>query len=300
MAVPSRPTGVSDNATAVFEEHRRYLFAIAYRMLGSASEAEDAVQDAYLRWEGAERAEVEDARAYLARTVTRLCIDQLRSARARREVYVGPWLPEPLVTEPDPAAEIEEADSLSMAFLVLLESLSPVERAAFLLHDVFGYEYEEVASVIDKSEVNARQIATRARKAIAARRPRFEPDRARRDEVVARFLAASGTGDMDALISVLAEDVTVWSDGGGKAPAARKPVTDRRRVARFLVNIVRKEPPDRDIVMATVNGQPGIVAYKDEAAMWVLVLEIADGAIHDVRIVANPDKLKKLGRGVDP
>ena len=291
MEAPAAPT--SDEQ---FQEQRSLLFGIAYRMLGSVMDAEDAVQEAYLRWRAADRTEVHSPRAYLTAVVTRWCIDQLRSARARREEYVGPWLPEPLVQGevPDVAERAELAESLSMAFLVLLESLSPVERAVFLLSDVFGYEYAEIARIVEKSESNCRQIARRARQHVRARRPRFDHASEQQRQLTAQFLQACATGDLSGLMATLAEDVTVWSDGGGKAHAALRPVHGAERVARLLLGILAKAPPHSVAAPVLVNGQVGTISYVDGHANAVMVLEIADGRIQNVRFVVNPDKLRRV------
>ena len=230
----------------VFDRNRPLLFSIAYRMTGSVMDAEDAVQEAYLRWQRASDDEVRSPSAYLSRVVTRLSINRLRSARVRREQYVGPWLPEPVlgeqVQEIGDQAELE--DSLSMAFLVLLESLTPVERAVFVLREVFDYEYAEIASLVGKSEANCRQISHRARQSVAARRPRFESSPQQEERLLEGFLRASLSGDMEALLALLSEDVILYSDGGGKTQAALKPIYGADRVARFLSGILKKAPPD--------------------------------------------------------
>jgi RNA polymerase sigma-70 factor, ECF subfamily len=293
----------------VFASLRPLLFSIAYRMLGSVSEAEDVLQETFLRYQRAlhDGATVESPKAYLSAVVTRLAIDELRSARARRETYVGQWLPEPLLTDAagsapdDPAAVAEQADALSMAFLLLLERLSPVERAVFLLHDVFGYGYDEVAPIVGKSEANCRQIALRARRHMEAEKPRFEASRRRRDELAARFFAATVEGDVDGLVQTLAADVVVYGDGGGKAPQWGRPIVGADRVARLFANMgrrmrelgVRVEPHE-------VNGQPGAtVLDRDGQLVNVLALDIVDGAIVTVRSVINPDKLGHIGPVAD-
>jgi len=291
---------------AAFEELRPQAFAIAYRMLGSVSEAEDVVQDAYLRLhaalEGGER--IESPRAYLATVVTRLGIDQLRSARARRETYVGEWLPEPLVTDPqqDPARHAEMADSLSMAFLVLLESLSPEQRAVFLLREVFDYPYDRIAEIVGKSEDNVRQLAVRARRHVDERRSRFEVSREERDELADRFFAAVGDGDLEALESLLAHDVELHGDGGGKAPALARPVYGRDRAARTLAAWARAAARFGGFKVRRVelNGQPGAMFLApDDKLISVLALDIAEGQVQAVRGIVNPDKLRHLGRPAD-
>ena len=287
---------------ALLEELRPAAFAIAYRMLGSVAEAEDVVQEALLRLHAAlERGErIESPRAYLATVATRLSIDVLRSARIRRETYVGEWLPEPLVTDPsdDPARQAEMSDSLSLAFLVLLESLSPEQRAAFLLHDVFGYGYGEVAEVVGKSEDNTRQLAARARKHIDEGRPRFEASREQRDELALRFFAATRDGDVDALESLLAKDVVLHGDGGGKAPALARAVHGARRVARTLSAWSRQGAriPGVGFRFVDVNGQPGLLSTDGAGnVINVMALDIADGQVQGIRSIVNPEKLAHLG-----
>jgi RNA polymerase sigma-70 factor (ECF subfamily) len=289
-----------------FAELRPLLFAIAYRMLSSVGEAEDVVQEAFLRYRRAldDGAAVESPKAYLSAVVTRLAIDELRSARARRETYSGQWLPEPLLTDEgagDPAALAERADSLSMAFLLLLERLTPAERAVFLLHDVFGYGYDEVSEIVGRSEANCRQIALRARRHVEAEKPRFEADRAQRDELVARFFAAAGDGDVDGLVGLLAQDVVVVGDGGGKAPQWGRPIVGADRVARLFANLARRMARlDATFEPREVNGQPGaIVRAADGRVVNVLTIEVAGGAIHAIRSVINPDKLHHIGPVAD-
>jgi RNA polymerase sigma-70 factor (TIGR02957 family) len=282
------------------------MFSIAYRMTGSVGDAEDIVQEAFLRLTRVLRdgASIASPKAYLATVTTRLAISYLRSARVRRESYVGAWLPEPLIAghEPDPAEQAEMSDSLSMAFLVLLESLSPAERAVFLLHEVFGYGYTEIAEITGKSEPNCRQILARARHRVDEGRagvkgPRFEASREQRDEVARRFFAAAAGGDMAGLLELLAPDVVMVGDGGGKAWAAARPFHGPERVARFMIGIVRRgqkmgvsgEP-------VWVNGQPGAVSYDAGGRVLnVFALDIADGMVQVIRSVVNPDKLHHLG-----
>jgi RNA polymerase sigma-70 factor, ECF subfamily len=277
-------------------ELRPLLFSIAYRMVGSVSEAEDLVQEAFLRHHRAVRAgeEIESPKAWLSAVTTRLAIDHLRSARVRREAYVGPWLPEPLLTDgsaPDPGDAAELSDSLSMAFLVLLERLSPVERAAFLLREVFGYPYDEIADVIDRGADNARQLVSRARRHIDEKRPRFDVSREVQEELTERFVEACREGDTDALVAMLAADVTVYADGGGKAQAARVPIHGAQKAATALAGFSRRGG-DLELVAVEVNGRPARVALdRSGAVVVVLSLDIADGLIQAVRIVANPDKL---------
>jgi RNA polymerase sigma-70 factor (ECF subfamily) len=289
-----------------FEDLRPLMFSIAYRMLSSVSDAEDVVQDAFLRYERALAGgdEIESPKAYLSAIVTRLAIDHLRSARVRRERYVGQWLPEPLLTDEgaeDPATHAEQADSLSMAFLLLLERLSPVERAVFLLHDVFGYGYDEIAPIVDKSEANCRQLAARARRHIEAEKPRFEASRRERDELAARFFAATSDGDLDGLVELLAADVVVYGDGGGKAPQWGRPIVGADHVGRLFVSLGRQMAElGVSIRPQQVNGQPGGVVLDSEGRVVnVISLEIVDGAVQTVRSVINPDKLQHVGPVAD-
>ena len=287
-----------ESRAAEFASARPFLFGIAYRMLGSVMDAEDLVQDAYLRWQEAPEADVRSPRAYLATMVTRLAINQLQSARNKRETYVGTWLPEPLLTggPPDPSAGVELEESVSMAFLVLLERLSPVERAVFLLHEVFDFDYAEIARIVDKTEANCRQLLARAKKRVGATGARFQadPDQARR--LVQRFTEATFAGDMDGLLAVLAEDITLWADGGGKVPgAALRPVRGARSVARFALGLMgRVVPATTTIRPAEINGQLGFIAYVSGRPLAALVFEIRDGRIHAIHAVGNPDKLQRL------
>ena len=265
-------------------------------MLGSVSEAEDVLQDAYLRWVGADRSDIDNPAAYLTTVVTRLCLDVLKSARVTREVYVGPWLPEPLVseTEPDPADAAVIADSLSMAFLVLLESLSPLERAAFLLREVFGYEYDEVASVLERDAAACRQLVSRARRQVDARRPRYAASRAEGERLTTEFLVACTTGDVEGLMQLLAGDVVLNSDGGGVVSAARRPVFGADDVARFMVGIGRNASSDLQVRLTLVNGDPGAVVSLHDTVVFVIALEVVDCHITAVNIVRNPEKLTHL------
>jgi len=293
---------MSEQREELLEELRPAAFAIAYRMLGSVAEAEDIVQEALLRLHRAlERGErIASPRAYLATVATRLALDELRSARARREHYVGEWLPEPIVTDPDedPAARAEMADSLSLAFLVVLERLSPDQRAALLLRDVFDYGYDEIAALIGTSEANARQLAARARRQVAQRRPRFAASREQRDELAQRFFAAAHQGDLGALEALLAHDVVLQGDGGGKAPALARSLHGRSRVARTLLAWARQGLRASGVVLdqVEVNGQPGAL-LRDGAGklIGVMALDIAGGQIQAVSAIVNPDKLRHIG-----
>lgn len=292
--------------TDAFTELRPLLFSIAYRMLSSVSEAEDIVQEGYLRYERAvsDGAEIASPKAYLSAIVTRLCIDQLRSAPKRRETYVGQWLPEPLLTDnsADPAAHAEQADSLSMAFLLVLERLNPVERAVFLLHDVFTYGYAEIASIVGKSEANCRQLAARARRHVTAEKPRFEASREQRDRLAKRFFAAFTDGDVDGLVGMLAEDVVVYGDGGGKAPQWMMPIAGVDKVARVFAAMSAeiREYSRVDVELHEVNGQPGaVMRTADGELINVFVLDVVDGKVQTIRSIINPDKLRHIGPVAD-
>jgi RNA polymerase sigma-70 factor, ECF subfamily len=290
-----------------YEDLRPLMFSIAYRMLGSVSEAEDIVQEAFLRYHQATSASTrpESPRAFLSAVTTRLCIDHLRSARVRRESYVGEWLPEPLVTSPpslgrpagDPAELAEQADSLSMAFLLLLERLTPVERAVFLLHDVFSYGYDETARIVGRSEASCRQLAHRARLHVDEGRPRFEASERKRDELAARFFDAVGHGDLDGLVAMLAADATVYGDNGGVPPAWMRPITGRDHVSRLLAGIGGQMRAVQAVLRPVqVNGQPGaLLVSPDGELISVFQLDIAGGQVQAIRSVISRDKLQHLG-----
>ena len=291
---------------ALLEQLRGPAFAIAYRMLGSVAEAEDVVQESLLRVHRArEQGEpIESPRAYVATIATRLAIDQLRSARARRETYQGEWLPEPLLGDSaeDPARQVEMADSLSLAFLVLLERLSPEQRAVLLLRDVFDYGYEEIARILGKSPENVRQLAVRARRQVEDRRPRFEASRERREELASRFFEAAQEGDLGSLEQLLAHDVVLHGDGGGKVPALARSLHGRARVARTLLAWMRQgtKIPGADVRQLAVNGQPGALLLDGDAnVISVMALEIADGQIQGISSIVNPEKLRHLGPAAD-
>jgi RNA polymerase sigma-70 factor (ECF subfamily) len=285
----------------LYEELRPLMFSIAYRMLGSASEAEDIVQEAFLRYhrEAGKGTAIESPKAYLSAVTTRLCIDYLRSARVRRERYFGTWLPEPVLTEDaDIPQHAETADSLSMAFLVLLESLTPVERAVFLLREVFDYGYDEIAGIVGKSEENCRQIAVRARRQVEAKKPRFEASRQRREELARRFFETVINGDATSLVDLLAADVVVYADGGGKGPAFPRPVVGRERAARVLLGTAAGAERFGVIGMraVTINGQPGALFIDPGGRpVAVVTLDIADDQVQTVRAISNPEKLAHLG-----
>jgi RNA polymerase sigma-70 factor (ECF subfamily) len=286
----------------VYEEFRPLLFSIAYRMIGSATDAEDIVQESFLRYhrETARGTVVDSPKAYLSAVTTRLSIDHLRSARVRRERYVGTWLPEPLLTETesDAARHADTADSLSLGFLVLLESLTPVERAVFLLREVFDYDYGNIADVVGKSEDNCRQIAVRARRQVHGGKPRFEASRQRREELARRFFQAAAEGDAEGLVGLLAADVVAYADGGGKAVAFPRPVHGRDRVARLLLGGVGRGERlgVSGMRLAEINGQPGALFLGPNGNPVVAVsLDIADDLVQTLRAVSNPDKLRHLG-----
>lgn len=292
-------------AAQTFESQRPQLRALAYRMLGSQFEADDVVQDAWLRWCDVAHARVEHPRAFLSQAVTRLCLDRLKSAQLRRERYVGPWLPEPLVDEvdwhaPDPAAALERADDVSVAFMLALERLSPLERAAFLLHDVFDCDFAEIAATLGRTPAACRQLATRARNQVRAGRPRFRPEAGQARRLLDAFERALASGDAAQLKAALADDARFVSDGGGRIAAARVVVSGAARVAKLLLGLARKHPlPDRSSVRrARINGLPGYV-FRDPAAtpLQTLALETdATGRVAAVYIVRNPDKLRHLAR----
>jgi RNA polymerase sigma-70 factor (ECF subfamily) len=278
-------------AERVFVEHRGLLHAVAYRVLGSVTEAEDVVQDAWLRWSRVDPAAVSDAEGYLVRVTTRLAVVRLRSARVRRESYVGPWLPEPMLTSPDVAENVVLADSVSTAMLLVLEALSPVERAVFVLSEAFGYSHAEIAGFTGRSDASVRQIAHRARQAVGARRHRYDTDPEVRQQVTERFLAACLGGDLNALMEVLAPDVILVSDGGGFTGAPRKPIHGTVYVARAIVVLSKRRPAGSTAQVLQVNGGPGIVIYSGRTPVLALTLHLADGAIKEMHVVSNPEKL---------
>lgn len=294
---PQAQSATEKDLLATFNEHRALLFSIAYRMLGSRADAEDMLQETFLRWQQVTGTEIREPRAFLVTVITRLCINQMQSARAKREEYFGQWLPEPLITGPKTdLSKMPGLDgSLSMAFLLLLERLSPTERAVFLLREVFDYEYAEIAAMLDQSEVNCRQILRRAKQHMAEGRPRFEASQQQREKLLQQFIQTSLDGDMQGLLKLLSQDVVLYTDGGGKATAVPNPIHGAARVARFFFGARDKLLPDgMTRRYAEINGQPGIIAYHKGKVFGVLCLDIADGKIRNIYIVRNPDKLAQL------
>jgi RNA polymerase sigma-70 factor (ECF subfamily) len=300
----SLPPADEPDTTRVFEDHRDLLIGVAYRILGRVTDAEDVVQEAWLRWSNSRLPDVEDPRAFLVRMTTRLAIDQLRRAKARRESYVGPWLPEPVLTSHDVAEDVALAESISMAMLVVLETLSPLERAVFVLREAFGMPHSEIAEVLGRREEAVRQLARRAREHVRERSTRFETDQATRQRVTERFLEATTSGNLEALMAVLAPGVTLVADGGGRALAPRRPLRGSEEVARFLLAIATEsqmerflrsigtEPPrDVRIRLAQVNAGPGILVTSEGKPITAIVLDVADGVVHTIHLVANPEKL---------
>ncbi|SFP75680.1 RNA polymerase sigma-70 factor, ECF subfamily [Amycolatopsis arida] len=286
------------DAFATFEAERPRLFGLAYRLLGSAHEAEDVVQDAFLRWNGADHV-VDRPSAWLAKVVTNLALNRLTSARARRERYVGPWLPEPVLTTGDalgPVETAEQRESVSLAFLTLLERLTPAERAVFVLREAFGHPHRDIAEILELSEAHCRQLHRRARQRLRADGPRFDVDRADATRLVERFLAAARDGDVPALERMLAADATSWADGGGRVGTARRPILGRERVARYLAGAVTRFGAGIALEITEVNGCPAAVGWAGGTVVGVLVPELAEGRVAALRIVANPEKLRFLSR----
>ena len=295
FAMSSEPA--SSTHLTTFTRYRNLLFSIAYRMLGSVSDAEDMLQETFLRWQQSSEEIIESPRAFLVTIISRLCINHQQSGRVRREEYIGQWLPEPVVTEPgnDPFEIIRVDESLSMAFLVLLERLTPIERAVFLLREVFDYEYADIAAILNQSEVNCRQILRRARQHISADRPRFEATEGKRKDLLERFLKAAETGDMESLSALLASDVVLHSDGGGKAIAVPNPVCGAGNVVRGILGAMSRLLPKtmlRRIV--SINGEPGIINYLEGKPHSVLILSVTAAGIQRIYIVTNPEKLSHL------
>jgi RNA polymerase sigma-70 factor (TIGR02957 family) len=299
------------DTTRVFNEHRDLLLSVAYRVLGSVTEAEDAVQEAWLRWSRVDPSGVADPKAFLVRVTTRLAIDRLRRAKARRESYVGPWLPEPVLTAPDVAEDVALAESISMAMLVVLETLSPLERAVFVLREAFGMPYAEIAKILGRKEEAVRQLARRARDHVQERKLRFEADKTAQRRVTERFLEATSTGNLEALMGVLAPGVTLVADGGGRALAPRRPLRGAEKVSRFLLAVATEERTARflrsvgaepslgaRVHLAQVNGGPGVVVAAGGRPISALVLDVADGLVRTIHLVANPEKLAGV-RGIE-
>jgi len=279
----------------VFIGNRRRLFGIAYRMLGQISDAEDAVQETFIRWTQTDRSRVDNPPAWLTTVLTRICLDRLKSAQRQREAYVGPWLPEPLVTDDvDPADIAGTSDSITLAFLVVLERLSPAERAVFLLHDVFGYTHAEIAAMLERSPAAVRQLASRARAHLDDHQTRYEPDIRRRQAVADEFMAATVGGDLDRLMAVLAPDVTFTSDGGGVVQAVRHPQQGAERVVAILQSFMRLRTPQHDVRRVQANGMPALLLTHRGEVDSVWTLHVADGRIAAIHVVRNPEKLRGL------
>nr|WP_202509598.1 RNA polymerase sigma-70 factor [Streptomyces sp. SID5643] len=289
----------TETATDVFEAHRPVLLGVAYRMLGRVADAEDVVQEAWLRWSGGDRADVREPRGYLVRITTRLAIDRLRQIKARGETYVGPWLPEPYVTDfgdtvPDTAERAVLADSVSLAVLVVLESLSPLERAVFVLREAFGFPYADIAAMLDRGEPAVRQLAGRARKHVEERRPRYDVDPAQRRDLTERFLAAAADGDLEGLMALLAPEVRLVGDSGGKSRAPLRVMESADKVGRFLIGTAQKGLPGLTVRFLEVNGGPAVLVLSGGEPDSVLQLDVADGRVQSVYIIRNPDKLRSL------
>lgn len=286
---------MTSTVDAAVREHRHELVGLAYRLLGSVSDAEDAVQEACLRLERHGTDGIDNVGGWLHRTTSRICLDRLRSAQARRELYVGSWLPEPISVTADPVTPVALAESLTMAFLVILEALNPAERVAFVLREVFGYGYDEVANVLDRSEPACRKLVSRARRQVQSRRPRFETDAAQRHAVADRFVAACRTGDLANLLEVLAPDVVVRSDGGGKVSAARREISGVDRVVRFLAGLRTQAPAGTELQPVVLNGAPGfLVRTPDGQVDSAWVVDVADRQVVAINAIRNPDKLGHL------
>jgi RNA polymerase sigma-70 factor (TIGR02957 family) len=300
------------DSARVFDEHRALLISVAYRILGSVTDAEDTVQEAWLRWSGVNTSDVRDPRAFLVRVTTRLAIDRLRRAKTLRESYVGPWLPEPILTGRDVAEDVALAESVNMAMLVVLETLSPLERAVFVLREAFGMSYAEIANVLGRRVEAVRQLGHRARDHVQERRSRFDADQSEQRRVTERFLEATSTGDLEGLMAVLAPEVTLVADGGGRALAPRRPIRGAEKVARFLLAIATEERMARflrsvgsepvaanlRVHVSQVNGGPGILVISGDKPISTLVLDVSDGVVRTIHLVANPEKLAGV-RGIE-
>ncbi|MFG2534275.1 RNA polymerase sigma-70 factor [Streptomyces sp. NPDC048511] len=297
-------TGVTaDPGQEAFDRYRNLLFSVAYRILGTAADAEDTVQDAWIKWSAADRTQVADPKAYLARIVSNLAMDRLRSTRHKREVYVGPWLPEPILTSADTADTVMDAESVSMAMLVVLETLSPLERAVFVLKEVFDFSHAEIAEAVERSEAAVRQAAHRAREHVRARRPRFAADRSQQRDATERFFTAATGGDMNSLLELLSPDVTLWTDGGGKVRQALRPVVGASTVAAWFaaigtVTYQGVEPADMKAELVEINGGPGLVFSGAGRVIATVTFDFdEEGRIATIHNVANPDKLGAVGTG---
>lgn len=291
------PDTAAPTALTMFSEHRSALFSIAYRMLGTINDAEDVLQDAFIRWQQASREEIRSPRAFLVTIVSRLCIDRLQSARSQREEYIGQWLPEPIVTDAasDPTSAMWAGESISMAFLVLLERLNPIERAVFLLREVFDYEYAEISEAVGRTEANCRQILRRAKEHVQAARPRFTPSARKQTELLAQFVQAATNGDLDGLVALLASDAELHTDGGGKAPALPNLVRGASRIARAILGGMAKFAPETFATrFVEVNGQPGFVGYFDGKPAIALLLHVSDDNVQKIFAISNPAKLAHL------
>lgn len=288
---------MTERTDEVFQAHRSTLKGLAYRMTGSVADAEDIVQDAYLRWRCVDPGDVSNPRGFLSTTVTRLCLDSLKSARARRESYVGPWLPEPLLGDETLAADrsTELAEDVSVALMMALERLSPLERAAFILHDVFDYGYDEVASTLNRRQDACRQLAARARTHVKAARPRYQPTADERERVVHAFVSAVASGDLGQLRDTLAEDAVLYSDGGGRVKAALRPIQGAEKIVRFLEGAAKKFPfrESAQLVSSVVNGTPGLVVEEAGVVVQTIAFEVRNGRIEVMFVVRNPDKLSR-------
>jgi RNA polymerase sigma-70 factor, ECF subfamily len=285
------------DALAAFNEHKSILFAIAYRMLGTVMDAEDMAQETFLRWQKCDHNSIDSPKAWLSTVITRLCINHLNSARVQRQEYVGPWLPEPLVIDPSPVPgeNAQLSDSVSVALLVLLENLSPTERAVFVLRDVFNYEFREVSLIVEKSEANCRQLLSRAHQHLAARRPRFESSPEQQERLVEAFIRASTHGDAQELMEILTDDIRFVSDGGAETRALRRPVVGMENVLRFLIHEgPRQRPVISSYRRAVINGQPGFIAYSDGKPHAAVIFDIDHDRIRTIYLVVNPEKLQRL------
>jgi RNA polymerase sigma-70 factor (ECF subfamily) len=292
------PTCNMPERVADFEEHRDHLSRIAYRMLGTRADVDDVLQDAFLRWTNSQRSDVHSPRAFLSTTVTRLCIDRRREIETRKETYVGPWLPEPIVDfETATPERAEMAESVSLALMHVLESLSPAERAAYLLRTMFDYDYSEIAAVLEKSEPSCRQLVSRAQAHVQAERPRFEATSEDVQRITDEFLTACSTGNLKGLVQLLHDDAVVLSDGGGKATAAHAPIIGSDRIGRFFLGIFKKAPATSRFVRCRVNGQAGYAMIVDDQPVTILTADIRDGLIKGVFIIRNPDKLARVAVG---